>query len=112
MNKDRPARPIVIGIPIHWILCFVALGSCFLSPALGRTPSTGGRQTVPVKAPIAADPADTVLRLFDEIAAKKVWPGFTPSTWPLAVYDGQKTLLLRHPNPPPNSRLFPAAPES
>ena len=110
MSKNRPACPIVFGIPIHRILCFVALGSCFLSAALGRTPSTGGRQTVPVKAPIAADPAETVLRLFDEIAAKKVWPGFTPSTWPLALYDGQKTLLLRHPNPPSEFKPVPGRP--
>jgi hypothetical protein len=110
MNKTRSARPIVPGIPMHRILCFAALGSCFLSAALGRTPLTGSRQTVPAKAPVAADPADTVFRLFDEIAAKKVWPGFTPSTWPLALYDGQKTLLLRHPNPPSEFKPVPGRP--
>jgi hypothetical protein len=110
MDKNGPARPIVFGIRIHWTLCFVAFGSCFLSAALGRTPSTGGRQTVPVEAPIAADPADTVSRLFDKITAKKVWPGFTPSTWPLALYDGQKTLLLRHPNPPSEFKTVPGRP--
>src|SRR5512143_104003 len=110
MNENRPARSIVLGIPIHWIPCFVALGSCFLSAALGHTPSSGGRQTVPDKPPIAADPADTVSRLFDEIAAKKVWPGFTPSTWPLALYDGQKTLLLRHPDPPSEFKPVPGRP--
>jgi hypothetical protein len=110
MNRNRPARPVVFGIPIHRILFFVALGSCILSAAPGRTPSTGGCQTVPVKAPLAADPVDTIVRLFDEIAAKKVWPGFTPSTWPLAVYDGQQTLLLRHPNPPSAFKPVPGRP--
>ncbi len=110
MNKNRPPRPIVFGIPIPWILCFVALGSCFLSAALGRTPSTGGRQTVPVKAPAQADPAETVFRILEEIATKNAWPGFKPSTWPLALYDGQKTLLLRHPNPPSEFKPVPGRP--
>ena len=110
MNKNGAARLIVIKIPSYLIMCFVSLGSCFLSAAPGRTPSTGGPQTVPVKVPIAADPVDSVLRLFDEIAAKNVWPGFTPSTWPLALYDGQQTLLLRHPDPPSEFKPVPGRP--
>ena len=109
MNKNRPARPIVFGIPIHWTLCFVALGSCLFSTALGHPLSTG-RQTVPVKAPAQADPAETVFRKLEEIAAKNVWPGFKPSAWPLALYDGEKTLLLRHPNPPAEFKPVPGHP--
>ena len=30
-----------------------------------------------------------------------LWPGFDPLTVPLAVYDGQRTFLFRHPAPPP-----------
>jgi formylglycine-generating enzyme required for sulfatase activity len=29
-----------------------------------------------------------------------LWPGFTPLSIPLAVYDGEKTWLFRHPSPP------------
>jgi len=110
MDENGSARSIVVGISSHWILRFVALGSCLLSAALGGTPSTGGRQTVPVKAPVAADPADAVFRILEEIAAKKVWPGFTPSSWPLALYDGQQTLLLRHPDPPAEFKPVPGRP--
>jgi hypothetical protein len=36
----------------------------------------------------------------DEGASERAWPGFRPSDWPLAVFDGTRTLLLRHPAPP------------
>ena len=110
MNKNRPSRPIVFGIPIHRILWFLALGSCFLSAASGVGPYINGGQAVMVKAPAQADLADTVFSVLEEIAAKKVWPGFKPSTLPLALYDGEKTLLLRHPNPPSAFKPVPGRP--
>jgi hypothetical protein len=33
-------------------------------------------------------------------AAREYWPGFEPMSIPLAVYDGSKTWLFRHPSPP------------
>src|SRR5512136_19197 len=92
------------------ILCLVALGSCFLSAASGSGPSIEGWQTVPVKAPAQADLAETVFRVLEEVAAKKVWPGFKPSTWPLALYDGEKTFLLWHPDPPAEFKPVPGRP--
>ncbi len=109
MNKREPAHPVIFCIPMFWILCFVALGSYPLSAAPGRPLSTGGRQAVSAK-PAPADPAEAVFRFFDDITAKKVWPGFTPSTWPLALYDGEKTLLLRHPTPPSEFAPVPGRP--
>ncbi|MBI2839197.1 MAG: hypothetical protein HYX75_12845 [Acidobacteria bacterium] len=41
-----------------------------------------------------------VIDEFDRMAAIPLWPGFDPRGIPLAIYDGQKTLLLRHPHPP------------
>src|SRR5512142_2180084 len=64
----------------------------------------------PAKAPAQADLADTVFRILEEVAAKKVWPGFTPTTWPLALYDGEKTFLLWHPNPPAEFKPVPGRP--
>lgn len=40
---------------------------------------------------------DSVLRI---IARRVEWPGYTPLTIPLAVYDGDSTFLFRHPSPP------------
>ncbi|MGE5361648.1 MAG: hypothetical protein ACM3NQ_21745 [Bacteroidales bacterium] len=37
----------------------------------------------------------------DEGASERAWPGFRLSDWPLAVFDGTRTLLVRHPAPPP-----------
>jgi len=42
-----------------------------------------------------------LLRTVDEGAAKQAWPGFRLSDWPLAVFDGTRTPLVRHPAPPP-----------
>ena len=42
-----------------------------------------------------------LLRAIDDVAARQAWPGFRLSDWPIAVYDGTRTLLLRHPAPPP-----------
>ncbi|MBI3792991.1 MAG: hypothetical protein HY275_19215 [Gemmatimonadetes bacterium] len=41
-----------------------------------------------------------VLAAFDTMAARDLWPGFTPRTTPLALFDGTRTFLVRHPSPP------------
>lgn len=41
-----------------------------------------------------------ILQAFDAMAGKRLWPGFDPGRMPLAIYDGQRTWLIRHPKPP------------
>ena len=41
-----------------------------------------------------------VVATLDRFAETPLWPGFEPSEYPLAIYDGERTLLLRHPSPP------------
>jgi len=41
------------------------------------------------------------VRAMDEAGARHVWPGFSPAEWPIALFDGDRTILLRHPSPPP-----------
>ena len=36
-----------------------------------------------------------------EIGPGTLWPGFDPSSIPLAIFDGERTYLFRHPSPPP-----------
>ncbi|HEV2130590.1 MAG TPA: hypothetical protein VGR27_05785 [Longimicrobiaceae bacterium] len=36
----------------------------------------------------------------DRLAARDLWPGFDPRTIPVAIYNGEHTLLFRHPAPP------------
>lgn len=50
------------------------------------------------------------VRALDAAGAKHVWPGFSPSEWPLALFDGQQTVLLRHPSPPPEFAPVPGRP--
>ncbi len=47
----------------------------------------------------ARDPF-AVVALADSLAHRELWPGFDPRTTPVAVFDGARTLLFRHPAPP------------
>ena len=66
----------------------------------------------PSQAPPPAAPHDVsaFVRALDEAGARKVWPGFNPSDWPVALFDGEKTILLRHPSPPPEFTPMPERP--
>jgi hypothetical protein len=49
----------------------------------------------------AAGDVFAVVAEVDRIASRKsLWPGFDPRRVPVEIYDGQKTLLFRHPDPP------------
>ncbi len=41
-----------------------------------------------------------VFREFDRIGARPLWPGFDPRSVPVEVYDGNKSYLFHHRNPP------------
>lgn len=47
---------------------------------------------------------------FDRMGAQPLWPGFEPRGIPLAIYDGEKTWLFRHPSPPPGFAAAPGSP--
>jgi hypothetical protein len=47
----------------------------------------------------ASDPFALVAEV-DRMAALDLWPGFDPERVPLAIFDGERTLLFRHPAPP------------
>lgn len=51
-----------------------------------------------------------LLRGLDEIEAGEAWPGFRLTDWPVAVFDGTETLLVRHPSPPAEFRPLPGWP--
>ncbi|HEY9405285.1 MAG TPA: hypothetical protein VIQ24_21715, partial [Pyrinomonadaceae bacterium] len=58
-------------------------------------------QPAPRVASIAATDVYAVLAEVDRIASQTtLWPGFDPRRIPVEIYDGQDTLLFRHPNPP------------
>jgi hypothetical protein len=52
-----------------------------------------------VRAAAALD-AFEVVKEIDRLGAKDLWPGFAPRALPVAIYDGTRTLLFRHPSPP------------
>jgi len=52
----------------------------------------------------------TLIALADRMAARDLWPGFDPRTIPVAVFDGERTFLFRHPAPPPGFAPLPGSP--
>lgn len=71
------------------ILALALAAGCRTTPA----PAASASQSA------AIDPASFVAEL-DRIAATELWPGFDLRTVPVAVFDGSRTLLFRHPSPP------------
>lgn len=49
---------------------------------------------------LATVTAFQVVSEVDQLASKDLWPSFHVRSVPIAVYDGEKTLLFRHPSPP------------
>jgi hypothetical protein len=56
---------------------------------------------VPLHAQTPPNPtAAAVLAEFDRLAVLPLWPNFDPRKIPVAIYDGERTILVRHPSPP------------
>jgi len=50
------------------------------------------------------------VRTLDATAKFRLWPDFNPAEMPIALFDGEKTILLRHPSPPPEFSPLPDHP--
>jgi hypothetical protein len=76
-------RPFVV------LFCFVLFAGCrsAIVPALAA----------PERTP--ADPFAVVAEM-DRLAERDLWPRFDPRAIPVAIYDGERTVLFRHPTPP------------
>ncbi len=79
------------------------------APELARAQAPAGapdpaRAPVPDRSTAEPTPADTgafaLLAEIDDWAAYDIWPGFDPTAYPVAIFDGERTLLFRHPAPP------------
>lgn len=65
------------------------------SGSVGCHPTGSARAT----GALGSDPL-LVVALADSLAGQDLWPGFDPRTTPVAIFDGTRTLLFRHPAPP------------
>jgi hypothetical protein len=87
------------------------LAALFLVAACGAAGRTGVAQGSPEPSPGTARlDAFAFVRALDEAGARQEWPGFVPSEWPIALFDGTRTLLLHHPSPPPGFAPLPDRP--
>jgi hypothetical protein len=72
-------------LQLAWILCIFV----FVPLRAQTSPPTTPNST-----------ATAVLAKFDRLATLPLWPGFDPRKTPVAIYDGERTILVRHPSPP------------
>jgi hypothetical protein len=74
----------------------------------------GGCRTagVPAADEPRANPGDAfaVVSEADRLAERDLWPGFDPRAVAVAIYDGERTLLFRHPAPPAGFQPVPDRP--
>lgn len=54
----------------------------------------------PVSAGTAKHDPFALIEEFSRLKKDECWPGFDPGVYPVAVYDGECTLLFNHPDPP------------
>ncbi|HEX4497713.1 MAG TPA: hypothetical protein VIE43_18715 [Thermoanaerobaculia bacterium] len=59
-----------------------------------------GLASLPLHADAPNPSATAVLAEFDHLAVLPLWPRFDPRQIPVAIYDGERTILVRHPSPP------------
>ena len=79
MRQNIPVIPVILA------MCTASL-SC-------RSDDAGNDARAPTT------PFATVA-LADSLATHDLWPGFKPRSTPVAIFDGARTLLFRHPAPP------------
>ncbi len=68
-----------------------ALAGCWRT---GSAQAAAGAQGHPDSIPFV------IVALADSLAKQDLWPGFDPRATPVAIFDGTRTLLFRHPAPP------------
>lgn len=76
----------------------------FLSASCSTVPVLADPESAPTPAESEPSPVGTdafaLLAEADHLAALDLWPGFDPVTFPVAIFDGERTILFRHPAPP------------
>lgn len=65
--------------------------------------------------PLSAQRADfdnphALVALADRMSGRSLWPNFHPARIPVAIFDGQRTFLFRHPSPPTGFNEVPGSP--
>lgn len=111
-----------MSLSVHWTLLLLAapLPGHFVAANPGPGPSTAGpnhpaaavqdqegraekKRGARAQSP-GGQGADVdalaVYARFRELAADALWPGFAPLEIPVAIYDGKRTVLFGHPEPP------------
>jgi hypothetical protein len=74
------------------------LAAVFLLGLVGETPAPGGSEGP--KGLASGTSVSAVFEEFDRICSRPLWPDFRPCEVPVLVFDGRRTWLRHHPQPP------------
>lgn len=79
---------------ITWLIAVLVLAACQPSPSWTTRPPP------PTAAPVTAQAIERAIPSMSRDAqGEPLWPGFEPTSIPLAVFDGERTWLFRYPKP-------------
>lgn len=81
------------------VAAVLAVAACADVPADSGIPAgegAAGTDTLTAEAP----PAARVMEALATLPTQGLWPGFSPASIPVALFDGERTLLLGHASPP------------
>jgi hypothetical protein len=92
MARDRGFQAASCRFAVAAAVCLLVV----LSAAIGARSTQD-----PARTPQPRPEAFAFLRALDEAGTRGVWPGFTPASVPMALFDGENTVLRGHPSPPP-----------
>jgi hypothetical protein len=99
-----PVRARITAVALTCAGVILAMSGVALVAKAPQAPQAAGQP------PTASRDVFAFVRALDEAAARGVWPGFSPAGIPVALYDGEHTILLRHPSPPPEFSPTPGRP--
>ena len=85
------ARFVQIHMHKNILTVPVTLAACTL---LGCAGADSRREAQAPAGPFA------IVATADSLSTQDLWPGFDPHATPVAIFDGSRTLLFRHPDPP------------
>src|SRR5687768_10204511 len=95
LRPEPSMRPTCRAALLTILFAALAVAGCATPPR--GTPRQPGMPNVAPTDRTSALAVDSALAV---TARAPLWPGFEPLRVPLAIFDGERTYLFRHPSPP------------
>ena len=85
---------------IRWLAIPILAAACADAPIDRSFAASQAESVAASSAGSPAPPVAAVVAALSSVPAEGLWPNFSPMAIPVAIYDGERTLLIGHPAPP------------